>query len=599
MGYITGLSPFGPIFGKELRVASRRRRNHALRVGYLGALALILMAFYASILPNRNYSQTVAMRMQEQAELGRVFFVVFSVFCICCMGLIAPVLTSTAINSERLGKTLGVLLMTPITSWQIVSGKLFARLLICFLLIGLSLPVLALVRLLGGAEVSQMCAILCLTTSFALSCGAIGLFFSTFINRTYAAILMSYAALFVVYFLIPTFALTMSRGSPGVMMAVMASNPVVNVVFVVIPEAFIMTGNPLMQWLPGVLIQLGLTLFLLILSAAMIRRISRKADERATGQPALPPLPESADLAGAAPGRKSAMVGDNPVLWRETRKPLSARINGPILGLVVIAVLLISYAVFASSDALDERELHGVYGVMFNGLYWLLCTVLAATAIAQEKESDTWTLLLATPLSGDSVVMGKLLGIIRRLLWPTVLVALHFMIFAFAGIVSFKAMLVVIWVIVSFNSIWIATGLFLSLYVRKVTTAVVINLMLAIILYGALSLVLLIIGEVIGAGEGLVEIWGFIIPYPFIASAVDSFSPYRSGLDQKIWLPNNERVDGITFMGLVGAIGLLHILLATVVLFFTIAKFDVMEGRAPQKHRKNPDLPQTPPPLPS
>ena len=48
---------------------------------------------------------------------------------------------------------------------------------------------------------------------------------------------------------------------------------------------------------------------------------------------------------------------------------------------------------------LDDSELQMVYAVIFNGLYWLLVAVLSATAIAQEKESDTWTLLLTAPLS--------------------------------------------------------------------------------------------------------------------------------------------------------------------------------------------------------
>src|SRR6478672_8588390 len=35
---IRALSPFGPIFGKELRVTSRRKRSYALRVLYLAVL---------------------------------------------------------------------------------------------------------------------------------------------------------------------------------------------------------------------------------------------------------------------------------------------------------------------------------------------------------------------------------------------------------------------------------------------------------------------------------------------------------------------------------------------------------------------------------
>src|SRR5438046_2788789 len=43
MRFLLGLSPFGPIFGKELRVAARRRRNYLLRVAYLGGLLLFLL----------------------------------------------------------------------------------------------------------------------------------------------------------------------------------------------------------------------------------------------------------------------------------------------------------------------------------------------------------------------------------------------------------------------------------------------------------------------------------------------------------------------------------------------------------------------------
>ena len=52
--------------------------------------------------------------------------------------------TATAVSSERLGRTLNVLLATPITAWQIIAGKLASRLLVAITLIGLSLPVLAL-----------------------------------------------------------------------------------------------------------------------------------------------------------------------------------------------------------------------------------------------------------------------------------------------------------------------------------------------------------------------------------------------------------------------------------------------------------------------
>src|SRR3569833_2852540 len=112
--HLSKLSPFGPIFEKELRVASRRKRNHLLRVLYLLGLFLLLMLAYLSMRTMGNTS--VAARMERQNQLGQVFFACFGMFCAVAMGLIGPVLTCTAVSSERLHKTLHVLLMTPITS---------------------------------------------------------------------------------------------------------------------------------------------------------------------------------------------------------------------------------------------------------------------------------------------------------------------------------------------------------------------------------------------------------------------------------------------------------------------------------------------------
>ena len=169
--HLSGLSPFGPIFGKELRTASRRRRNYFLRVAYLGLLLLLLL--WAFTITREAWGPTsVALRVQQQEQLGSMFFIFFAIFCVVTMGLIGPVLTCTAINEERLHRTLHVLLMTPLTAWQIVSGKLFSRLLTALTLIGLSLPVLALVRLLGGVELQQMFGVVCLCAVTALASAA-------------------------------------------------------------------------------------------------------------------------------------------------------------------------------------------------------------------------------------------------------------------------------------------------------------------------------------------------------------------------------------------------------------------------------------------
>src|SRR5581483_11024288 len=99
---LAGISPFGPIFSKELRIASRRKRNHLLRMLYLGGLLLLLLSVWSTMRLDFEYNGGVVAKMERAAQLGQSFFITFSMFCVISMGLIAPVLTSTAIGSERL-----------------------------------------------------------------------------------------------------------------------------------------------------------------------------------------------------------------------------------------------------------------------------------------------------------------------------------------------------------------------------------------------------------------------------------------------------------------------------------------------------------------
>ena len=465
VGAVSAINPFGPIFTKELRVTARRKRSYWLRVIYLGLLLLALLATFSG---TQSFSADgIAARAEQQAIMGAAFFCCFSVFCIISMGLIAPVLTATSINSERLQKTLHVLLMTPIGNTQIVSGKLFSRLLVALTLIGLSLPVLALVRLLGGVELGQMIGVICICASFALSCASIGLFYSAVLGRAYAVILLSYATLIVAYVFLPMMLTACLRPGPGSIWIYCAANPVMCVFVLSFPERM----TPFMlEWWPTVLVQLVVTFLMVLATALMLRRIARReggithpgagptravppvpqplpiplptplgalATDHITADLAspaaetggiviappppplpvtLPPLPESPVAAGASSkARFSRIVSDNPVVWREARQPLIKKTWQKIAATTVALVLLtLFYIVQAVNHSIADADVQQGYAVCFCGAIWVLTAVLAATAIAQEKESDTWTLLLATPIRGSAVVWGKVLGILRE-----------------------------------------------------------------------------------------------------------------------------------------------------------------------------------------
>ena len=143
---------------------------------------------------------------------------------------------------------------------------------------------------------------------------------------------------------------------------------------------------------------------------------------------------------------------------------------------MVIAFLLFIYALMSANRSLTEPYSQVPFSFIFCAMLNILTCVLSATAIAQEKESDTWTLLLATPLSARRIVIGKVLGILRRLAPLSILITLHFCMFRAAGVIDNVTLATILFLIFTTNLTWVATGVFLSLRIKRVTFAVMLNL---------------------------------------------------------------------------------------------------------------------------
>lgn len=616
---LRGISPFGPIFGKELLTTARRKRSYWLRVLYLAALLMFLMMVYAAGRGAYN-GQGVAARNQQMAMLGMEFFACFTIFSIFAMGVIGPVLTCTAIGSERLHRTLPVLLMTPISAWQIVAGKLFSRLLVALTLIGLSLPVLALVRLLGGVELEQMIAVVCVAAATALGMASIGLFFSTISNRSYVVILLSYAVMFLCYFFVPfvTMMLMFNGGSGTPKVAVFEILAIFNpffFAFMVVNGGVMMRGGAVWNpWMVCVAVQLTISAVLLVLSALLVRRIARREGERRGGVPtpdqSPSPVNEGTDeraqtrVAKQRRARAVRSVGDNPIIWHEVRRPVMAtRRQGIIGACICAAIILVSYfAIVWNQQHINYYETHTIYAVFFNVFGWLLAAVLGATAIAQEKESDTWTLLLATPVSGSAVIWGKAMGVVRRLMWPALFVIGYFLLFVATGVLSVWALILVAWVIITFNSIWIATGIYLSLRMKKVTTAVILNLLIAVVAFIFVPVTLAMIADFAEAGRLANRVLWYL-PYYYITTGMEGMSRWfqdprfqHTMASHDFYLPNSNAGSGAyysvsawDFFAAVFVVGIIHLCVAGLILAHTSRRFNRFVARAPQLSPWKPD----------
>jgi ABC-type transport system involved in multi-copper enzyme maturation permease subunit len=632
-----GLSPLGPLFSKELRATARRKRTYLLRFLYLLALLMVLLMVYAA--NNSDYRYTsVAQRAQKNAEMGMYFFATFCMFTMIAMALIGPILTATAVNSERLHKTLPVLLMTPITAWQIISGKLFSRLLIAITLLSLSLPVLAVVRLLGGVEAEQVIASISICLVTVIVGASVALFLSTLMNRAYVVILLAYAFIAFIWMFIPfvtVLIISITRlDRTGKQFEVMMMQVAglwelpANMVMVAIPEA---RSPGFLPWWASCLVWLAFSAFLVFWSSLLLRRMARKEQEGG-GRPStpylpsnlptlatLPPLPPPAMEATAGPSappplpsaqpalivppailpyrasfqpqpKPERTISDNPVLWRELRRPLMTRRWQAVLSTVIVLVLLIGIYLlllasrYGSNSALGEADTQIGFAFVFCAILNILFCIVSATAIAQEKESDTWTLLLATPLKSSQIVTGKLIGLARRMLWPCILITAHFLLFTLTGVISFTSLVIVLYLIFTTNIIWLATGLYLSLRCKTVTMAIIYNLLGPVLAYLVPFALLLIYTGFFDRGGNLPEVVGVYTPYPHMAITLDDLERHSSRTT--VNFPFFHDITIGQFYLATFLLGAAHLLLTAAVIFLTIKTFDRIVGRAAQRPRR-------------
>ena len=108
----------------------------------------------------------------------------------------------------------------------------------------------------------------------------------------------------------------------------------------------------------------------------------------------------------------------NPVAWREAVTSASAG-GGPILryvvfgtGLIIGLVLLVYYGQGAITSAQTRLWLYGIVAVEL-GITLFVATTTAATSMTREKESNTLELILATPMTSDTIIRGKIWGLVH------------------------------------------------------------------------------------------------------------------------------------------------------------------------------------------
>ena len=508
----------GPLFGKELRVSSRRRRNYVLRFVYIALLTVFVAILWLGIVET---SSSTTFQKSRMALIGKTVVRTITMFQFVALQFIAVIMLSTSISDEIHHKTLGLLMTTPISSRQIITGKLLSKLLQLILLLAISMPLLAVVRVFGGVPWNYVLSSLCITLTAVLFAGSLSLLFSINNSKAYVVIIKTAFVLGVLYAFLPftsvvspTFLLRRigAVGSPslGVSLILSAFLYVNPFAFMWInAEQMMSPGMPVViaffYWPAHCALMLCLSAALLAWSVRIVRKVALR---QATGQIESAPKPPVARKR-ERPGRQNARrprsakpvrrVKGEPVIWKELRAPMIKGHDGrnSMIGFVLtVAALLITYAVCSRQRCLDADFTHVSYAVLFVTIGIIFNIVFAAGAITTEKESRAWPILLATSMDDWRILLGKAAGVFRRCLPVWLLLAGHTLLFIcfryIHPIAAVHLLMLVTWVTVFLTG----SALYFSACFKRTTSAVVCASAMAFVLWAVAPAVLGIVSEI-------------------------------------------------------------------------------------------------------
>ena len=506
----------GPIFDKELRVSSRRRRNYTLRLVYVILLTFFIAIVWLSVVKSEGSS---AYQKSRMALAGKTIVTTIVMFQFFATQIIAIIMLSTSISDEIYHRTLGLLMTTPINGFQIVMGKLFSKLLQLILLLAISLPLLAIVRIFGGVPWNYVLSSLCITLTAVIFAGSLSLYFSINNRRAYVVIIKTVVTLGVLFFFIPIIAPVFFRPrwlnaplfrNPGtvfpLLIALLHANPFgamsVNTAMMISPTAAAMipavpTGGSFLYWPLHCMLMLSTSALLIAMSVKVVRKVALR---QAVGQIESFPNRTRAKKSKKSSRRHAKQpklqgvirrVTGSPVLWRELRAPMIQGAEGrnSIIGLAVaIIALLITYG--TCEDYLDESFTQIGYVMMFTVIGSIFTIVLSATSITSEKETRSWPILLATSMDDWHILLGKAIGVFRRCLPIWLLLAGHIFLFICIKYIHPIAILHIPIFTTGLVVFLTGAGLYFSARFKRTTSAVIASFALALALWVVLPSVL-------------------------------------------------------------------------------------------------------------
>ncbi|MEW4529252.1 ABC transporter permease [Maioricimonas sp. JC845] len=391
----------GPIFSREALTAPRQLKHYLLRSGYIAALLVLIYTAAQATFGFREIRNA-----GDMAQFGTFVFDVLAFVQLSLAMAAALLFGSSNVAQEKDRRTLILLLMTDLRNHELVVGKLLAGLLSVLMLIGVSLPVFCLLRMMGGVSLTQVLWIELLCLTAALAAGAWGSLVAFWREKTFQTLAISVLGLVLFIGFVEGAATLAGSGTTAGRILGMF-NPYRALLDLLHP----LSRQPnavvpvVSAWGPVLaLLGIGLGLSAVTIWKVRLWNPSRFVFEQAKKKE------EQAEV------RKQARtVWNTPIIWRE----ICTRAYGRKILLIKLAYLVIAgLTLLTVMQTASDATMLGMLGqsafafVGLSILSLLLINAQAVTAFTSERDGQTLELLLVTEVTAPEFIYGKLGGIL-------------------------------------------------------------------------------------------------------------------------------------------------------------------------------------------
>lgn len=361
---------------------------------------------------------------------SRQVFQLFGYGSLILVMLLVPIFPATTLVRERKQGTLSLLLNSPMTSWSIFGGKLLGCLCCVVLPLLMSLPAAAACYAMTGLDIAHLGWLYLILVMATIQYTTMALLISCMAPTTDAALRMTFAIILLIAIgCLAPYQLLQSQDPQSWLFIgsswIRSLSPIPAVMEILGHRDLTAQGRVTQLGEPGRFAVLAALSAFFCVVQTMLRLKQTMFDrprpqgvitqDRSHGQQWLRRMVFLID-----PQRRSSAIGNwtNPVLVKEFRSRRFGRSQWMVrlIWMSAMVSLLLTLMVTTGTLTWGVEYIGGMMVVLQVALVLVLTPSLAAGLISSEREGGGWILLMMTPLSATSILIGKLLSVAATVL---------------------------------------------------------------------------------------------------------------------------------------------------------------------------------------